>query len=43
MVMTLAAQVAVTPGGNPVTVPILVVPEVVWVITGFKGVFTQTV
>ena len=28
MVMTLAAHVAVTPGGNPVTVPIAVVPVV---------------
>ena len=41
MVMVLEAQVAVTPTGSPVAVPIPVAPLVVWVIAG-KTVFIQT-
>lgn len=42
MVMVLADQVAVTPDGSPVAVPIPVAPVVVWVMF-VNGVFTQSV
>ena len=42
MVMTLAAQLAVTPAGNPVAVPIPVAPVVVCVIF-VNAVLTQKV
>ena len=38
MVIVFEAQLAVTPAGNPVALPIPVAPEVVWVIS-FKTVF----
>ena len=38
MVMVPAAQVAVTPVGNPEDAPIPVAPVVAWVITGFRAV-----
>jgi hypothetical protein len=43
IVITLLAQTAVTPAGNPVAVPIPVAPVVVIVIDGVKAVFTISV
>ena len=43
MVMVFAAQVAVTPAGNPVGVPIFVAPVVVWVMAADKAVLIQSV
>ena len=43
IVMVFDAQVAVTPVGNPVAVPIPVAPMVVWVILGDKAVLIHEV
>ena len=43
IVITLLAQTAVTPAGNPVAVPMPVAPVVVIVIDGVKAVFTISV
>ena len=43
IVITLLAQTAVTPAGNPVAVPIPVAPVVAIVIDGVKAVFTISV
>ena len=43
IVSVLADQFAVTPGGNPVAVPIPVAPEVVCVIAGLISVFVHIV
>ena len=43
IVITLLAQTAVTPAGNPVAVPMPVAPVVVIVIDGVKAVFTVNV
>ena len=42
MVMTSLDQLAVTPEGNPLAVPMPVAPVVAWVIS-VKAVFTQSV
>ena len=43
IVMVFTAQVAVTPGGKPVAVPIPVAPMVVWVILGDKAILIHEV
>ena len=43
IVITLLAQTAVTPAGNPVAVPMPVAPVVAIVIDGVKAVFTISV
>ena len=43
IVITLLAQTAVTPAGNPVAVPMPVAPVVAIVIDGVKAVFTGSV
>jgi hypothetical protein len=43
IVMVFTAQVAVTPGGKPVEVPIPVAPMVVWEILGDKAVLIHEV
>jgi hypothetical protein len=42
-VITLAAQLTVTPAGNPVAVPIPVAPVVVWVMAGLSAVLIHKV